>query len=372
MKIMLLIDTFGAGGAERSTLELARYLVKTGENLVAVALKRREIGVEKEFRALNAKVCIGDTSNKRERLAYIKEIIRAERPDIVHSAIFESNVLLRIARLSTPPFVLVQSLVNTPYVPERVIPGKVAKAKFWVAKMIDGLTARLSPIHYHAVSQTVADHYQSLFGYPPERCTVIPRGRVKNELSHIISRDPGLRLVNVGRMEFQKGQDLIVEALRILRDDKSITDIQLDIYGREGTETDKLRAMTAEYGLGEQVRLMGFTDRIMVALSRADVFVLPSYFEGGAGALLEAMASGLPCICSDIDVLKEIMGSPEAALFFPVGNAKGLAKSIEIAYHQPGVREQLSAAAEDRFDAAFELESTLRQMRQLYYTVSDL
>ena len=364
---MLLIDTFGAGGAERSTLELARYIVQSGEELIAVALKRRMVGVEEEFKSLDAKVYIGNTTTKKERLNYIVRIIRQECPDIVHSALFESNVQLRVARLFTPPFIIVQSLVSTPYVKERVINGRIAKVKFWLAKMLDIITARLSPVHFHAVSQTVADHHRVLFGYTSETCTVIPRGRRRNEMQHQVTRGNRMRLVNVGRMVIPKGQHQIIEALYLLRKNKGIENIDLEIYGREGTETDKLRRMIDEFGLGGQVSFMGFTDQIMDALGNADVFVMPSYFEGGAGALVEAMATGLPCICSDIPVLKEIIGEPAGAIFFTLGNTNELAQAIEKLYCNLDLRIQLSQAVSHRFKGTFDLDYASQQTLDLYY-----
>lgn len=374
MKVLLLIDTFGAGGAERSTLELARYLIGLPDITVAVAaLKKKPVGIEEQFLALPCSVTIGDTRNRKERFRFIDRLIREERPDLVHTVVFETNLLTRLVWQRRRNFILVQSLVNTPYIKEREVGTGLRKLKFELAKLSDIVSARATPIHYHAITESVVDHYRSLFGIGTDDYEVIHRGRLLNPHAPEPARQrfaPSaarpLRLVNVGRQEFQKGQWLILEALQLLKEQHGITDIELNVYGRQGAMSERIEGLLTEFQLQEQVTLHPFTNNIYASIAKDDVFVFPSYFEGLGGALVEAMATGLPCICSDIAVLREVIGSDRGAEFFTAGDAGSLAGAILRVYRDPERRVELAEHVRARFAAAFQLETISRQMADMY------
>jgi glycosyltransferase involved in cell wall biosynthesis len=370
MKILLLINTFGSGGAERSTYELAKYLIREQVPVAAAALNHKPVGIEAQFQDLPIPTYVGDGKSRRERLRYVIDVIRRERPDIVHSVVFEANLLARLARPFTPPYALVQSIVNTPYVKGRSLDrGLVGRMKFWLAKQADVASARLSRVHYHAITESVVRHYQPLFGLNPADFTIVHRGRVSPDCPPKIESNEALRLINVGRQDYQKGQVLIVEALDRLHRERSITGITLDIFGREGTQTPAIRSAIERGQLANRVRLRGFSDDIPAELCAADVFVFPSHFEGLGGALIEAMSAGLPCICSDIPVLREVVGGDAGALFFEPGNAGELANCIHRIHTEPELRHTLSRASRRRFHEAFELESISAQMLDMYRRV---
>lgn len=370
IQLLLLIDSFGGGGAERSTLELARYLTTLPDILPTVAaLKHTEVGIEEAFRALPCRVTIGDTRNRRERLAFIEALLREVRPDIVHTALFETNLLTRLAWQKHRDFKLVQSLVNTPYVNVRDVGTGMARVKFALAKYADAVTARLTPTHYHSITRTVAEHYGPYFGAGARNADIIYRGRRPNpDLRIRTASDGAVRsFINVGRQDFQKGQFLILQAFRQLRE-QGLSDIHCDIYGKAGTETEALVRYQREEGVN-QVRLHAFSDDINAVLARHDAFLFPSYFEGLGGALIEAMAAGLPCICSDIPVLREVVGDAAGALFFEPGNAGQLAAAVKRLHRDPELAGRLSAHSAARFESTFQLGAVSEQLADLYRRV---
>ena len=105
-----------------------------------------------------------------------------------------------------------------------------------------------------------------------------------------------LLMLQVGRLDAVKNQLFTVEVVNELR--SRGRECSLLVAGRGGLEA-LLRKRIAEYGLERQVRLLGIRDDVPELLNAADVFVLPSLFEGFPVVLVEAQAAGIPCIVSD-------------------------------------------------------------------------
>ena len=374
MKIMLVLDSLGSGGAERSTYLMAKHLVETKLEVCVVALKEKKIGIAEEFNALPINVYVCSEKGRPGRLRLVKQIIRKERPDLIHSVLYESNVLVRIAVRSFPGIELVQSLVNTPYLPFRTVPGLLGSVKFGFAKYVDIATARFSDIHYHGISQSVLKHYQPLFGFDIASADLIYRGRQDN---HLVQEKRSLRsgrfvLINVGRQDAQKDQVTAVRALGLLKRDYNREDVVLYSYGRPGSETPEIKRAIEEFGLQDQVKLMGFSTDIERAYREADAFVFPSRFEGLGGSMIEAMAAKLPILCSDIPILREVVGADDGALFFPPGDAARLCEQIHRIIKDARLYEKLSEHSYKRFQTTFTEAETLKQTVAMYKRILGL
>ena len=105
-----------------------------------------------------------------------------------------------------------------------------------------------------------------------------------------------LNFITMGRLTYQKGQWHLIRAFAELY--KTYKDIRLYILG-VGELEGYLRNMIHDNNLDDAVFLTGFIDNSYAALSKMDVFVFPSLYEGFGNALVEAMSCGLPCISTD-------------------------------------------------------------------------
>jgi hypothetical protein len=137
-------------------------------------------------------------------------------------------------------------------------------------------------------------------------------------------RRPGRLLVAAGRLVSQKRFDLLLRAFaRGARDDD-----RLVILG-EGPCRRRLEALVARLGLGERVRLAGFSADINDWLARADLFVLSSAYEGVPAVVIEALAAGVPIIASDCSVsLPAMLGDGRFGRLVAPGDVAGLAAAL--------------------------------------------
>ena len=371
MKVLLLIDSLGSGGSERSTYLIARHLAARGVKVVVAALKQKKIGIETEFRALPITVHVCSKSGIMAHLKFLQGLLREERPDIAHSVLYESNVLLRIAKLRFSDVKVVQSLVNTPYLPVRKIPGRLGGLKATLVKTIDSGTSHLADIHYHVVSHTVLEHYRPILKMRDETVHLVHRGRVRYSEADERSfpTEGPFILVNVGRQEVFKDQQTAIKAIALLKQTYRSDRLRLWIYGRAGSETKRLNELIDRYDLADQVELRGFTDNMPEVYSQAHAFILPSLAEGAAGAMLEAMSARLPVLCSDISVLHEIIGSSTGALYFTQQDEHAAAERIRDLLEGPALYQRLSDYSYERYVTTFTEESSLNNMYAMYQKI---
>lgn len=155
--------------------------------------------------------------------------------------------------------------------------------------------------------------------------------------------EPGIPLaVNVGRLAAQKGQvDLLHLLARLPR-------LHVAIAG-EGPLRGELGRLAEELGVSGRLHLLGALPASGVSelLAAADVFLLPSRFEGLSLALLEAMQAGLPIVASDVESNHDAVGSgPGAAsLLVAPGDIAGLAAAVTSVLDDPARRQELMARA---------------------------
>jgi len=140
-------------------------------------------------------------------------------------------------------------------------------------------------------------------GYPESlrpKCVAIPNGiELPEQSADVLGRGDSKIILNVGRLYFQKDQATLIRAFATLAD--SFPEWIVEIYG-DGDQEELLGALIAERQLQERVFLRGATRDIMRAYQNAQIFALPSLFEGFGNVTLEALACGLPVVAFD-DVL---------------------------------------------------------------------
>lgn len=132
-------------------------------------------------------------------------------------------------------------------------------------------------------------------------------------------------IVSVGRLEKQKGYDLLLQAMRRCAD--KIGDYCLYIYG-EGKEKETLLKMREELGLTQRVQFCGFTDEVEKIYAHASFFVMSSRFEGFPMVLLEAGGCSLPIVSFDCEEGPRTLLQKGGGLLVRNGDTQALADAI--------------------------------------------
>jgi glycosyltransferase involved in cell wall biosynthesis len=147
-------------------------------------------------------------------------------------------------------------------------------------------------------------------------------------------------VVTAGRLVYQKGVDILIEAMGLLRERLQF---RLVILG-EGPERTKLERLVVQYGLADRVFFLGFQQNPWRFIGRAAVFVLASRYEGFGNVLIEAMACGTPVVTTAAPFGPEyIVAGQDCGLLVPVEDPPTLAHAIELALTDRALRARLAA-----------------------------
>ena len=310
ISIALCITDLDIGGAERCLTQLAVRIDRSRFTPVVYCLGPRPVREDASCLPALAKAgvevhCLGGRGIWQFPAVArrLKRLLTAQKPQIVQTFMFHANLLGRIAARRAG----VKAVVAGVRVAER--------AARWHLRL-DRLTQRWVD-RYVCVSQSVAEFSAKQAGLPPEKLVVIPNGI---DLDKYPAGQPadlrafgiaaGRRAVTfVGRLESQKGVDwLIATAPHWLA---KLPDCDLLLVG-DGPLRPSLEAAANGAGIADRVHFAGWRPDIHEILAASSLLVLPSLWEGMPNVVLEAMASRLPVVASDVEGVRELLG-PNAA-----------------------------------------------------------
>jgi glycosyltransferase involved in cell wall biosynthesis len=378
VNVLHVIDSLGAGGAERSLTEMLPSLAERGVSSTIVCLQHREEGFEGEVLGNGFDVRFLHSRRTPARVAELRTLIKATRPDVVHTSIFYADVTGRLAAVGTKRPVLT-SLVNMNYGEARRRDPRVPAGRLRAVQAVDGWTARHLTSHFHAISYAVRDDARDTLGLPAERITVIERGR---DVARLGTADPARRaqsrrqlglapdaevVVHVGRQEYQKGITRLLDAIAQLAPTRPR--LVLVQAGRRGSTSAELEAAVETAGLAGRVRFLGHRDDVADILAAGDVFAFPSVYEGLGGAVIEAMALGLPIIATRIPPMVEILDEGNNADLVPVEAPRELAQAIAGLLDDDARRVAYGRRSRQIFEERFTLERVVDRMVTLYESV---
>jgi glycosyltransferase involved in cell wall biosynthesis len=175
-------------------------------------------------------------------------------------------------------------------------------------------------------------------------------------------------IICVGRLSIaKKGHDTVIEAVAFCRE--AGIEFSVSFVGSESLEEPgaehRLRALAQSHGLGSVVNFLGSREDVPDLLARADLFVLPSRFEGFGLVLVEAMAAGLPVIATNVDGPREILADGEYGLIFTAGDATSLGAALKKLHEKPELRQSLAELSRSRAEF-FSIENTVAGYEAIY------
>ena len=374
MKILFIQDSLGTGGAERSNAELWYYLREMGVEIEIVVLEHRKEGIEKEILNAGFKVNFLGPGSFFNHVKQIQKIIGQFQPNIVHSVLFKAAMRTRFAKLLVK-FKHVESLVNSTYAEIRYKDPKVNSRTLKFYEKIDRVSQQFGVDHFIAITHQVAKHYQKHLKFRKDKVSVIYRGRKENSylkrreelrsslLEKLELGGKGPIFIHVGRQEFQKAHLDILRAIKLIDENLVAQEAIFLFCGRKGNASEEIEDFLKENTIKTTIRFLGHRNDIYELLAASDIFVFPSLFEGLGGSLIEAQAAGLPIICSDIAVFKEVV-TEENALIHKVNDSVSLStKLVEIINAD---REKMSRMSLLNYRNNFKLEMVNKSMFNLY------
>lgn len=163
----------------------------------------------------------------------------------------------------------------------------------------------------------------------------------------------------VGRLVTNKGQALLIQAVESLR--KENYKIDLELVGN-GPDLNALKQISP------YTKFSGALNhrQVVEKLHSADLFVLPSFAEGVPIVLMEAMASGVPCISSQIDGIPELIRNGVDGLLVYPSDLDGLKNAIKKLIDNPELAASLAIAGRQRVAQLYDLDKNVQQLQELF------
>jgi glycosyltransferase involved in cell wall biosynthesis len=251
---------------------------------------------------------------------HIASTAQRRRPDIVHA-----HALHQAARLRT---VEVPVAINLPGEPNRRYLDDLRKADVLLS---DGWGARQLPAMLGRPVQNVTKGVDSML-FSPEGASV------RSELD--VADAPVV--LSVSRLVPIKNVALFVDAIAVARNHRP--DVRAVVVG-DGPLEPALRQRASALGIADAIRFAGYVEQ--QALPRwyraADVFVLSSDFDNSPNVVLEAMASGLPVVATDVGGVGDFVDAPSGGALVPKGDASAMGAEI-LGLLNDGVRRRASGS----------------------------
>jgi glycosyltransferase involved in cell wall biosynthesis len=179
--------------------------------------------------------------------------------------------------------------------------------------------------------------------------------------------DGEILILAVGNLLERKGHIYLLRALQSLVDQGLSDRWRLAIAaGWGGEERPKLDAFTAEHGLSDRVHILPHRNDVPDLLAAADIFVMPSLWEGLPLSILEAMLTGVPVIASATSGIPEAIVTEQHGLLVPPGDVDRLSESLARLLHDPDLRARLGSSGQARALSEFTIESMADAYERLF------
>lgn len=312
--VAFVIIGLTSGGAERVLTLLANKFIEKF-NVVIITLKKTtpfyelhpEIRVEYCTENIEPSTGIIQALKSNFRLfKKIKSYLKQYRVDAAIAFITRANILTTLAgnQLKIP---VVISDRNNPWEKDRVLAPIWLKARKWVY-----------PRARFVVLQTkkIADFYRDFV--PDGKIKIIPNPLNPNFVMKSVPKKN--IILNVGRLDLQKNQKLLIQVFSEINPN----DWELHIIG-EGPERDNLEKLIVHSRMQDKIMLMGRSETIEEHYQQSKIFAFTSNYEGFPNALLEAMAFGLPCISTDCPTgPSELIDNGVNGFLIPLGSRERL------------------------------------------------
>ncbi len=366
------IDGDAVGGTERVAMQLIAALDRTrwrpvllhhgGSGIAPLLAEASAAGIETRV------VPQVLTAQHWGRMPAFVRAIRALRPSVLHAHLswpLSCKYGLAASTLAGVPATVATAQL---YFDVSKLPLVAAQPRL-IAKAVG---------RYLAVSTGVARQLLDEFGIPQAKVEIVRNGidvsryeqaRVDAEAQRqtrsperrniLASRSDQPVVLTVARLEQQKGLPYLIDAVPL------VPGVSFAIAG-DGPDREALEKQAVANGVGDRVIFLGRRDDVPALLAAADLFVLPSLYEGLPLSIMEAMAAGTPVIASDIGGNNELVVSGTNGLLVPPRNPAALADAVTMLVANPSRAASLAAVAQAQAHREFDFAHSAARVSAIY------
>ncbi len=296
MKILQIIPYFCFGGAETMCENITCALKDQGHEVMVVSLYEEHTPISRrmEERGIRIEYLDKKLGMDVSMVPKLTKIFRREKPDVVHTHLDVVKYAALAARLAG-----VKTCIHTVHnVAEKEAEGLAQKInRVWFSL---GLA---TPV---ALSPLVQETISRVYGLPREKIPVIYNGV---DLARCIPKESyragqSVTFLHIGRFNEQKNHKGLLEAFQKVL--SLHPNCRLNLLG-EGELWEDMKAYAQKLGIEEAVYFLGSQSNVYPYLHEADIFLLPSHYEGMPMTIIEAMGTGLPIVATAVGGVPDML-----------------------------------------------------------------
>lgn len=302
MIVVEVVPKFKLAGAERMAESLICGLVDLGVEVYAASLYDFESPITSRLRGHAVPV---QSFGKRDGLdlsivGKLRRYFKAVHPDIVHTHLYAAKYAIPAAHAAGVPACL-HTVHN---IASEDLSGIDTILQRWFYSHGWAVPVAISP----EIKKTVSEEY----GIPGDEVPMVLNGVARRTFPKSDAKSDNMfTFLHIGRFEYVKNHELLLDAFK--RVHATHKDCRLVLVGK-GPLLERIRRKVEDLELDKSVNIVGEVADVAPYLAEADVFVLPSEYEGLPITLIEALQAGLPCIASNVGGIPDIVQDGENGL----------------------------------------------------------
>lgn len=352
MKIIQVIPDLGLAGAEIMVENLTYGLVAREQDVLVISLYDLHTAITDRLESKGIKVkYLGKKSGFDPAIIFkMRRIIKTFQPSVIHTHrytlpyVFLASIGLKVK--------LVHTVHNIAQKEQTKVGRCISKCVFWYF--------HVTPVALSSeIQKSICDVYQLAAQNVPVVFNGVDLSRCMSKGNQAI--DEPFKFLHIGRFMDVKNHRLLLNAFA--QTAKWNSNMKLQLIGN-GELYDSMKQLSEQLGIAEKVEFLGLQSDVYPYLHNADVFVLPSKYEGVPMSLIEAMGTGLPIIASAVGGVSDMLTDDENALLIQP-NTEELENAMERLYLDKNLREKLGNNALRR-SADFSASEMARKYLDVY------
>lgn len=373
MKILHIIPNLKKGGAERIVIDIVRMVNQNASNQVKLILFEDKIeydvdDIKNLIEIVPSKVQLSITTRNQLNITELQKSIELFQPDCIHSHLFEAEIVSRSctfpkATWYTHSHDRMSSLNNLSLFK---IKSKRDLTNYFEKRYLLKCYRKNGGNNFIAISEDISHFLRTVLPKDLQSIQLLQNAidlkRFERPMDFNKVRDIVFNMVSIGRLDKNKNHQLLIDVVLDLKNRK--IPVHLTIVG-EGDERISLQEKILQLNLSDQLSLVGLQEKVEMYLWNADLYVHSAITEGFGLTLIEAMACGLPVVCTDGEGNRDLIQEGENGFMVGERDPKLLADKIELLLKNDILRQEIGEKAR-KFAQGFGMEKYVESLLLLY------
>ena len=333
-KILFVITSLGYGGAERLLIHYVSKLNKNKYDFLVCSLRDKPDDLLPDISEYTPVIKLNLSNRFNPSITFkLIKLFKDFKPDLIHTHLFQPRIYATLAYLFYRNAILITQKHNN-------VNGIKHHIFIFFEMICISLNERVI-----AISESVKNSLIKFELVSPKKIFVLPNCIDYQHFNNynVVNTDieekrDDIVIGVVGRLERQKGVKYLILAMKIILN--RYPKATLDIIG-DGSQLLKLQKLAEKIGISNSVKFFGKFGDVIPFYKKMDIFVLSSIYEGFGIVLLEAMATGVPVIATNVDGIKEIIIDMNNGILVPTKNPKAIADAITRIINDSELRKNL-------------------------------